>query len=99
MNDNKIKKIDNSNEFHFNNNIQVGKTSTSFNKNNNSIVEEMDLEVTENKQEININKEDVQSAIFGNFENNRRITNEMQQKVYERVNEKINALLRNDGEI
>ena len=25
MNDNKIKKIDNSNEFHFNNNIQVGK--------------------------------------------------------------------------
>lgn len=59
----------------------------------------MDLEVTENKQEININKEDVQSAIFRNFENNRRITNEMQQKVYERVNEKINALLRNDGEI
>ena len=97
MNDNKIKKIDNSNEVHFNNNKQVGNASISYNKNSNSIVEEMDLEV--NNQHINMSKEDVQSAIFRNFENNRRITNEMQQKVYERVNEKINALLRNDGEI
>ena len=67
--------------------------------NNDNIVEELDLTITEDDDFFNneiLTEEKVQTAIDDNFNKNRELTNNINEQIRVNINERLNQIIGND---
>ena len=80
----------------------IGVNNQTNNMNNNHFVEELDLTLEEKSNNyysnnVTITESDVLNAVSENFEKNKKLTSEMNDKVYKAVKERINEYLKSNG--